>query len=183
MKREEPGPSPRGSVSWKETSNLTSGLFGLRRIGHQSFRPGFAIFVYFIRNTRLDQLHRNDSWLLPTTIRLHPQSYRTLRETINVVPNIQECICKQTQAPADIIYKSPGKWQIIEEIHLYSDLMLLALPESGPVLPVLPSGSRTLLSPFSLEGPSAACLFTAINKMWASHTSTPAPQTKTLDHS
>ena len=84
-------------------------LFGLRRIGHQSFRPGFAIFVYFIRNTRLDRLHRNDPWLLPTPIRLHPQSYRTLRETINVVPNIQECICKQTQAPADIIYKSPGK--------------------------------------------------------------------------
>ena len=157
MKREEPGSSSRGSVSRKETSNLTSGLFGPRRIGHQSFRRGFAISVYLIRNTRLDQFHGNDPWLLPTPIRLHPQSYRTLRGTISVDPNIQECICKQTQAPADIMYEPPGKWQVTEEIHLHSDLALLALSESGSVLPALPSGSRTLLSPFSLEGLSA-CL-------------------------
>jgi hypothetical protein len=33
----------------------------------------------------------------------------TFTEAISMVPNFQVCVCKQTQIPADIIYKFPDK--------------------------------------------------------------------------
>ena len=71
-----PGPSSRGSVSWKETSKLTSGFFVLRRISLASQAMHICVRMY-IRETRLDQLHGNDPQLLPAPIGLRPRDYRT----------------------------------------------------------------------------------------------------------
>lgn len=135
------------------------------------FQARLAISVYFIRNTRLDQLHRNDPWLLPTPIRLHPQSYRTLRETINVAPTIQECICKQTQAPADIIYKIP--WEVTDNRR---NPFVLRPHAPGSVWRVGLSSYTAIWIPdslsLSLEGPSA-CLSVYSSTNVRSHTSTP----------
>lgn len=56
-----------------------------------------------------------------------PRGYITLRERINMAPNIQEHIYKQMHIPVDIIYKFPGELQTMQDIHLYSQLMLFAL--------------------------------------------------------
>lgn len=90
----------------------------------------------------------------------------TSRERIIVTPNIQEHKYKQTHVPVDIIYKFPGKLQTMQEIHLYSQLTLLAdwlvhfpLQAPDPLTVLLTPGSiLSALSLFKTKLPTHLCL-------------------------